>query len=97
MDTKLLVATKYLEHSARLWGSRPILLEIAAECRVGRQFVAKIECELMENDRVLAPEVILMGRDHPIGLRSKTMSGEDFYVVYILYRQEPTWLLKSYE
>ena len=36
MDTKLLVATKYLEHSARLGGSRPILLEVAAECHVGR-------------------------------------------------------------
>ncbi len=37
-----------------------------------------------------------MGWDHPIGPGSKSMSGEDFYVLYILYRQEPTWSLKSY-
>jgi len=36
MDTKLLVATKYLEHNARLGGSRPNLTEVAAECHVGR-------------------------------------------------------------
>jgi hypothetical protein len=50
----------------------------------------------MENDQVLAPEEIFMGRDHPIGPGSKSMSGEDFYVLYILYRQEPTRSLKSF-
>ena len=49
METKVLVATKYLEHNARLGGLRPVLTEVAAECRVGRDFVAKIERELMEN------------------------------------------------
>ena len=39
MDTKLLVATKYLEHNARLGGLRPVLTEVAEECRVGRDFV----------------------------------------------------------
>ena len=29
MDTKLLVATKYLEHNARLGGLRPVLTEVA--------------------------------------------------------------------
>ncbi len=96
MDTKLFIATRYLEHNARLGGSRPVLMEVAAECRVGRDFVAKIECELMENDHVLAPEEIFMDRDHPIGPGSNSMSGEDFYLLYILYRQEPTRLLKSY-
>jgi hypothetical protein len=86
MDTKLFIAARYLEHNARLGGSRPVLMEVAAECRVGKDFVAKIERELMENDRVLAPEEIFMDRDHPIGPRSNSMSGEDFYVLYILYR-----------
>jgi hypothetical protein len=96
MDTKLRVATKYLEHNARLGGSRPNLTEVAAECHVGRDFVIKIERELTEKGRILAPDEIVMGRDHPIGPGSKTMSGEDFYVLYILYRQEPTRSLKSY-
>ncbi len=56
MDTKLFVATKYLKHNERLGGSRPVLTKVAAECRVGRDFVAKIERELIENNRVLVPE-----------------------------------------
>jgi hypothetical protein len=36
MDTKLFVATRYLEHNATLGGSRPVLMEVAAECHVGR-------------------------------------------------------------
>ncbi len=96
MDTKLFIATKYLKHNERLGGSRPVLTEVAAECRVGRDFVAKIECELIENNQVLAPEETFLGRDNPIGPGLKSMSGEDFYVLYILYWQEPTRLLKSY-
>ena len=53
MDTKLFVAMRYLEHNARLGGSRPVLTEVTAECRAGRDFVSNIEGELMENDRVL--------------------------------------------
>ena len=67
-----LVATKYLEHNARL-----------GECRVGRDFAAKIERELMENGRVLPPEEIFMNRDHPIGPGSLSMSSEDFYVLRV--------------
>ena len=76
MDTKVLVATKYLEHNARLGGLRPVLTEVAVECRVGRDFEAKIERELMENNGVLPPEEIFMDRDHPIGPGLMSMSGE---------------------
>ena len=61
----------------------------AVGCHVGRYFVAKIECELMENDQVLAPVEICMGPNHPVRPGSMSMSGEDFYVLYILYHQEP--------
>ncbi len=93
---KLFVAAKYLNHKERFGGLRPVLTKVAAECQVGRDFVAKIECELMENERVLAPEEIYMARAHPIGPGSRSMSGEDFYVLYILYRQQPTRSLRSY-
>jgi hypothetical protein len=96
MDMKLFVAAKHLNHKERLGGLRPVLTKVAAECRVGRDFVAKIECELMDNERVLAPEEKYMACTHPIGMGSRSMSGEDFYVLYILYRQQPTWLLRSY-
>jgi transposase len=96
METKLFVAAKYLDHKEMRGELRPILSRIAAECRVGWDFVAKIERELVENDRVLTPKEVYLARDNPIGPGSMSMSGEDFYVLYILYRQEPTRSLKSY-
>ena len=73
---------------------RPVLTKVAAECHVGRVFVAKIEQDLVENDQVLAPGEIYGA--HPIGPVSMSMSGEDFSVLNILYRQQPTRFLKSY-
>ena len=96
METKLFVAAKYLDHKERLGGLRPVLTKVAAECHVGRDFVAKIERELEENDRVLTPEEIYLARDNPIGPGSMSMSREDFFVLYMLYRQQPTRSLKSY-
>jgi hypothetical protein len=66
MDTKLFVAAKYLDHKERLGGLRPALRKVAAECRVGKDFVAKIECELIQNDQVLVPEEIYMACANPI-------------------------------
>jgi hypothetical protein len=81
METKLFVAAKYLDHKEMRGGLRPILSMIAAECRVGWDFVAKIERELVENDRVLTPKEVYLARDNPIGPGSMSMSGEDFVVV----------------
>jgi hypothetical protein len=69
METKLFVAAKYLDHKEMGGGLRPNLSRIAAKCRVGWDFVAKIELELVENDRVLTPKeftwlgIIRLGRD----------------------------------
>ena len=43
LEVKLFVAAKYLDHKERRGGLRPVLSKIAAECRVERHFVAKIE------------------------------------------------------
>ena len=94
METKLFVAAKYLDHKERLGGLRPVLTKVAAECHVGWDFVAKIERELEENDRVLTPEEIYLARDNPIGPGSMSMSREDFFVLYMLYRQQPTRSLR---
>jgi hypothetical protein len=75
---------------------RPVLTKVTAECRVGRDFVAKIERELMENEHVLVPEEIYMAHAHPISPGSRSISREDFYMLYILYRQQPTRLLRSF-
>jgi hypothetical protein len=58
IDIKLFVMAKYLNHKERLVGLRPVLTKVPAECQVGRDFVAKNEHELMENERVLVPEDI---------------------------------------
>ena len=50
LSSLLLIAVKYLDHKERLGGLRPALRRVAAECRVGKDFVAKIECELIEID-----------------------------------------------
>ncbi len=84
METKLFVAAKYLDHKEMRGELRPILSRIAAECRVGWDFVAKIERELVENDQVLTPKEVYLARDNPIGPGSMSISGEDFYMLYIL-------------
>ena len=96
MEVKLFVAAKYLDHKERRGGLRPVVTKVAAECRVERHFVVKIERELMENERVLAPEEIYLARANPVGPGSRSMSEEDFFLLYMLYRQQPTRSLKSY-
>ena len=92
METKLFVAAKYLDHKERLGGLRPVLTKVAAECHVGWDFVAKIERELEENDRVLTPEEIYLARDNPIGPGSMSMPREDFFVLYMLLpARAPEW------
>ena len=87
MDVKIFVAATYLDHKERLGGRRPIVTKVAAECHVGKDFVVKIEREIMENARVLTPEEIHLARANPIKPGSRSMSDEDFFVLYILYRQ----------
>jgi hypothetical protein len=50
----------------------------------------------VENDRVLTPGEIYGARDNPIGPGLMSLSREDFFVLYMLYRQQPTRSLKSY-
>ena len=96
LEVKLFVAAKYLDHKERLGGLRPVLTKVASECRVDWSFVAKIERELMENERILSPEEIYLAQDIPVGPGSSSMSEEDFFVLYMLYCQEPKRSLKSY-
>jgi hypothetical protein len=95
LEVKLFVAAKYLDHKERLGGLRPVVTKVAAECHVGWDFVVKIERELMENEHILAPEEIYLACNNPIGPGSRIMSNEDFFLLYNLYRQQPTRSLKS--
>ena len=97
LEVKLFVAAKYLDHKERRGGLRPVLRKVAADCRVEWNFVAKIERELMENERVLAPdEKYLAHATNLVGPGSRSMSDEDFFLLYMLFLQEPMRSLKSY-
>jgi transposase len=95
-DKKLFVALVYMDHQERGSGQRPTLTLVATQCRVGRDFVAKVEKELNLNGRVLRPEEIFANRSMPRGPGSKSMTKEDGFVIYMLYRQNPSRSLKSY-
>ena len=65
---KLFVAAKYLDHKERHEGLQYVLTKVAAECRVDRHFVVKIEHEITENKHILAPEEIYLA--HANSLKS---------------------------
>ena len=95
MEVKLFVAAKYLDHKERREGLRPVLTKSAAECRVDWHFVVKIEREITGNKRILAPEVIYLAHANPIGPGSRSMSKEDFFLLYVLYCQDLTQSLSQ--
>jgi hypothetical protein len=96
INVKLFVAAKYLDHKERLNGMRPVMSKIALECHVSKKLMVKIEHELMENSHILTPEEILLALSLPIGPGSRSMSDEEIFILYLLYRQDPTRSLKSY-
>jgi hypothetical protein len=96
MDVKLFIVAKYLDHKERLNGMQPSITKVALECHVSKKFFVKIEHELMENPRILAPEEILIARGLLIGPVSWSMNDEDIFILYLLYWQDPTRSLKSY-
>ena len=91
MYVKLFEATKYLDHKERLNGRRPGVTV------VGKTFVVRIERELMENAPIIAPEeMYLAPQANSIGSGSRSMFDEDIFILYLLYWQQPTRLLKRY-
>jgi hypothetical protein len=89
MDWKLsyLLQPSTLITRKGLGGLRPVVTQVAAKCRVGKDFVCKIERELMDSNRVLTSDQIYIARDIAIGLGSKTMTKEEMFVLYQLYWQ----------
>jgi hypothetical protein len=77
------------KQSSLLWQRTSTIRTVTAECHVGREFVAKIEQELVANDQDLVPGEIYGAWNNPIGPGFMSPSGEDFLVLYILYRQQP--------
>ena len=91
--TKLRVAARYKYHSDNLQ-HRPNLTKVAEECQVSRWFVTKVESELLRSDDMTVKE----------DERNKTCSIPgyyildplDYFVILLLYREEPSRILRSY-
>ena len=100
IETKLRVAATYLdaqeESISAGKGPRPSINQVAKECQVGWHFVEKIEGELLMEGRVIAPRDIYRNRQLPIGPGVYTLDTIDSFVLYRLYKKQPTRSLKSY-
>ncbi|KAL7545645.1 hypothetical protein ACHAWF_009010 [Thalassiosira exigua] len=96
IETKLSVAATYLDAQDKANGLRPNLSKVARDCDVGWHFVEKIERELLCEGRVRAPKDIYREQERPIGPGSLSLDPVDIFVIYRLYRKEPTRCLESY-
>ena len=97
METKLFVAATYLDCQERCNGKHLSIRKIASHCRVGKDFVIKIICELEKNaGQVVAPDIIYSNRNVPVGPGSIRLTSEDRFVLYCLYQKDPTRSLRSY-
>ena len=100
VDKKLFVAATYLdlrEESEREGrGPRPSINYVAAVCGVDWHYVRKVEGELFLQGHIALPADAYKDRGGPSGPGSICMTQEDSFVLYCLYRKQPTRSLKSY-
>ena len=94
-DLKLEVADAYLAAAGQTTG-RPNISALATQFRVGREFVKKVEGELLSHGRIRPPEEIRASRDRVDGPGSLTLSGIDKYIIVRLYYGNPSRTLRSY-
>ena len=98
LERKLEVGATFLDHMDRARGRRPKISHVAKECKVSRSFVRKIEQELMVAGKVVPPEDIYRERSSKTssGPGSRSLSDVDQFVLYRLYKKNPTRSLRSY-
>jgi hypothetical protein len=98
LSRKVRVAELYLSRSMDEGGGRPNISKLATDCNVGRAFVTKIEGELYAEGRVIPPDEIKLNmvNNRQLGAGSISLDPEDCFVLYQLYRKQPTRSLKSY-
>ena len=77
LEMMMYIAAVYVDHMEKSGGKRPVAMQVARRCHVGKDFVIKVEGELMDNDLVLRPEEMYLNRASPRGLGSICMSDKD--------------------
>jgi len=93
-EKKIEVATSLIAaQNAR--GARPNISAIQKQCRVGWHFVRKVEKELLDYGRVLAPNEKPRHCKYK-GPGSKTLDEFDTWIILQLYLAEPSRCLPSY-
>ena len=77
-------------------GKTPSLRSIAGKCRVGDEFVQKVEREISVHGRVLTPSEVLQNKEVPRGPGSIVLDEFDSAVLLFLYLKEPSRSRESY-
>jgi hypothetical protein len=73
---------------------RPQLTQVASVCSVSRNFVRKIQNELVVHGRVLHPKELQ--QDRIIGPGARTLDELDSFVLLLLYLVEESWTLPNH-
>ncbi|KAL7530870.1 hypothetical protein ACHAXR_003720 [Thalassiosira sp. AJA248-18] len=96
MDLKLEVANAYQLAQRESSNGRPTLAHIASQFKVTISFVKKIEDELLCHGRVLPPKEIRANREGPVGPGSRSLCRYEFYIIMMLYWEDPRRHLRNY-
>jgi hypothetical protein len=94
IDKKLTVAASYQHLKEANGGKRPQLTQVASVCSVSRNFVRKIENELVVHGRVLHPKELQ--QDRIIGPGAISLDELDAFVLLLLYLVEESRTLPDY-
>ena len=100
IETKLSVASTLLDYMETKGDplARGIIAAVGRECSVSWHYVKKVRDEIMAEGRVLPPEEVYERRSErvPSGPGSRTLDNDDCFVLYQLYRKDPSRSLRSY-
>lgn len=99
LDIKMHVATTLLDHMEKKGPfAHGIVAAVGRECHVGWEYVKKVRDELLTEGIILDPKEIYERRtgDLPSGPGSRSLDDGDCFVLYQLYRKDPSRSLKSY-
>jgi hypothetical protein len=94
IEKKLSVAATYQRLKETNGGNRPELTQVARHCSVSRNFVRKIEQELVVHGRVLHPKDLRSNRNS-IGPGARTIDEMDAFVLLLLYLVEESRTLPN--
>ena len=93
---KVEVTMTYKSAQAANRRTRPSISALSRQCRVGWNFIKKIEKEKEKYGRVLTIQEILQNREGPVGPGLVSINKLELFVFIMLYLDEPSQILSSY-